>query len=189
MSSQQDQSAAGLEGGRAEQGLGTGRAEQDLGTGRAEQQGRQGYVPRPAGGVEDSPQYGGRTHRREAAVYGFTAMAAVLMMLSGAWNFLVGLAAIIRHAFFFISPNYAYHISVHAWGVTGIVVGAVVFAAGLALFMDMMWARVLGVIVAGLSAVMNFLFLPFSPIWSLILIVLDVVIIWALCAPRHRASV
>lgn len=165
-----------------------------------------GYVPPPAAAEEDRPGYrderarGGRpgreryredyerTWRGQAPrVHGFTMLASALMLLSGAWDFLVGLAAILRGSFF-VNPvgRYAYHITTRQWGWTMLIIGAVVFATGLALLMDMMWARVIGVIVAGLSAVGNFLYLPYSPVWSVIVIAIDVLIIWALTTPRHR---
>jgi hypothetical protein len=147
--------------------------------------GRQ-YVPRPSAGVEDGPDYpaGGR---HAVAQMSFTMLAAVLMLLSGVWNFLVGLAAIIRGSFFVVtSSNYAYHISVRQWGWVELIVGCVVFAAGLCLFMDMLWARIAGVLIASLSAVANFLYLPYTPIWSIVVIAIDVFIIWALLTPRRR---
>ena len=45
-----------------------------------------------------------------------------------------------------------------------------------------MWARTIGVVVAGLSVVLNFAWLPYYPVWSLIIIALDVFVIWALTA-------
>ena len=139
------------------------------------------YVPRPSPHYETAP-----TAEPSAAAIGMTAVAAALMMLSGIWNFLEGLAALIRGSFFVVLPHYAYNISVHGWGWFHLIVGAAVFIAGCALFTDALWARMTGVILAALSAVVNFLYIPYSPVWSVVVIAIDLGIIWALLSPRRR---
>lgn len=140
------------------------------------------YVPRPARNLDDTSYAGARP---AGAVLGFTITAAVLMMLSGLWNFLEGLAAIIKGEFFVVLPNYVYNISVTSWGWIHLILGAAVFVAGAFLFMDKVWARIVGVVLACLSAVANFLYIPYYPVWSVIVIALDVFIVWALLAPRN----
>jgi hypothetical protein len=122
------------------------------------------------------------------AAMGFTIAAAVLMMMSGVWNFLEGLAAIIRGSYFIVLPNYAYNISVTGWGWFHLILGAVVAFAGAALLTDQFWARIVGVALAAVSAIVNFLYIPYLPVWSIALIALDVIIIWALLAPRRGFS-
>ena len=147
------------------------------------------YVPRQA------PQYDDTAAQRyeEAgitagkAAIGLTFMAAVLMMVSGAWNILEGIAAIVRGTFIVVLPSYVYTLSSVGWGIFHLVLGAVVFVVGAALFTDSTWARAAGVTLAALSAVINFLYIPYLALWSIALIAIDVVIIWALLTPRHRA--
>jgi hypothetical protein len=141
------------------------------------------YVPRP------SPPYEPAATRGSAAspaAAGITIGAAVLLMLSGIWNFFEGLAAVIHGSFFIVLPNYAFSLSATGWGWFHIILGAVVFLVGCALFTDSLWARTAGVVVASISALVNFLYIPYTPIWSLVLIAIDLVIIWALVSPRHR---
>jgi hypothetical protein len=147
--------------------------------------GRQ-YVPRPAPGYDDGDRYTEEEPR--GAVLGFTVVAAILMMLSGVWNFLEGLAAIIKGSFFVVLPNYAFNASAVAWGWTHLILGAVVFLAGICLFMDLLWARITGIVLASISAIVNFLYIPYTPVWSIIVIAIDVFIIWALLVPRNRYS-
>jgi len=108
------------------------------------------------------------------------------MMLSGVWNFLEGLGAVIRGSYYVTLPRYAYNLSIHGWGWFHLILGVVVFVAGACLFMDMLWARVVGVALAAISAVVNFLYIPYMPVWSIALVALDVAIIWALLTPRNR---
>lgn len=143
---------------------------------------RQQYVPRQAPGYEVSDS--GR--RPGGAVAGFTMAAAVLMMLSGVWSFLEGLAAIIRGGFFVVLPSYAYNASASSWGWIHLILGILVFAAGAALLTDALWARITGVVLASFSAIANFLFIPYYPVWSIVVIAIDLVIIWALLYPRRE---
>ena len=138
------------------------------------------YVPRPAPHYETAPGA-----EPSPAAMGMTAVAAALMMLSGIWNFLEGLAAIIRGSYFIVLPHYAYNISGHGWGWFHLILGVVVFAAGCALFTDAAWARVTGVVLAAISTLVNFLYIPYSPVWSIAVIIIDLVIIWALVSPRR----
>jgi hypothetical protein len=141
------------------------------------------YVPRPAPNYETAP-----SAKPHGAVLGVTMGVAVLMLISGAWNFLEGLAAVIKGSFFVVLPNYAYNISVTGWGWFHLILGVIVFAAGCALFTDAPWARVTGVVLASISALVNFLYIPYSPVWSIAVIVIDLLIIWALVSPRRAYS-
>ena len=149
------------------------------------------YVPRPA------PHYDNPARRAEAAAArpngmatGFTIAAAVMLMLSGAWNFLEGLAALVGGggAFFATLPTYLYNLSVSGWGWFHLGVGIAVFVAGAALFMDRLWARAVGVALAAVSAIVNFVSIPYLPVWSIVMIALDIIVIWALLTPRHRPA-
>jgi hypothetical protein len=114
-------------------------------------------------------------------------LAGTLMIISGVLSFLTGLAAITRAGYFtFSNTTYPYRWSVHGWGWTELIVGVVVFAAGVAVFAGMLWARMLGVVLAVLSAIGSFLFLPYQPIWSIVVIALDVFMIWALMTSGRR---
>jgi hypothetical protein len=64
------------------------------------------------------------------------------------------------------------------------VIGVLLIAAGFTVRTARLWARSVGIAFAMISAVANFLFVAFSPDWSLTVIALDVVVIWALCTYR-----
>ena len=115
-----------------------------------------------------------------ATATGFTVLAATLMVISGLWSFFMGLAAIIKNQFFVTLPNYSFRLDITSWGWIHLAVGALVFIAGICLILGQLWARIVGVVLALISAVANFLFIPYYPVWSLIVIAIDVFIIWAL---------
>ena len=145
---------------------------------------------RAAQGDQDYAAYqreSGHSSRRSGGA-GATAgsvLAGVLMILSGVTGFLAGLAMVTKRAFFTYNPGYAYHWSTRGWGWTELIVGAVVFAAGGCVMLGMVWARMVGVILATLSAVAAFLTIPLYPVWSIVVVALDLFIIWALVARRH----
>jgi hypothetical protein len=134
--------------------------------------------------------YTGRheTSEHRGAVVGFTALAGTLMVLGGLWGVIVGIAALASGHYYIITPSgsYTYRWSVHGWGWAELILGIVVFAAGVCVFLGMTWARYVGAVLAVLSAIANFMFIPFTPLWSIIMIVLDAFIIWALLTPRRR---
>ena len=114
-------------------------------------------------------------------------LGAALMIFAGLVTIFVGITGIVRGTFFVVVPNYTYYFSAFGRGITDLIIGAVVLAAGVCLLMGMMWARVVGVALAVISAVANFLFLPYAPLWSIVLIALSIFIIWALTTDgRHR---
>ena len=64
--------------------------------------------------------------------------------------------------------------------------GILIICAGVAVFFGQMWARVVGILLAGVSMIANFVFIPHYPIWSLTIIALDVAVIWALATYRRE---
>ena len=128
-----------------------------------------------------------RYETRQAVAGAFTVLAGVLMILSGLWGFFVGITGVLSGGFYATVPTtYTFSLSPYWWGVVQLVIGAVVFAAGVCLLLGMTWARVVGITLAVISGLANFLFLPHYPIWSIIVIALDVIIIWALTTSHVR---
>ncbi len=171
--------------GQPARGTGTGTSPGGT-TGQGAESVRQ-YVPRPSPGYDDARAGDARAGPAPGGLAkGLTLLAAVTLMLSGTWNFLEGLGAIVKGGFYVVLPGYAFNVSVATWGWWHLIMGAVVFAVGACLLMDMLWARVAGVVVASLSAVINFLYIPYQPVWSVTVIAIDVFVMWALLAPRKR---
>ncbi|HEX5917448.1 MAG TPA: hypothetical protein VFY76_06310 [Nocardioides sp.] len=111
---------------------------------------------------------------------GLIMFAAVMMFVGGGFQAIAGLAAIFENEFYTVTPNYVFEFDVSAWGWIHLVLGLVVIFAGYGLLSGQTWARVVGIILASVSALVNFAFIPYYPFWSLTIIALDVFIIWAL---------
>jgi cell division protein FtsW (lipid II flippase) len=113
---------------------------------------------------------------------GTTLFAALLMIMVGVWQAVVGLIAIFENDFYVATRNYLFQFDATTWGWIHLVVGVVVAFAGWGLLSGQTWARIVGITMAALSATANFLFIPYYPVWSLLIIAVDVFVIWALTA-------
>jgi len=111
---------------------------------------------------------------------GLTLFAGVILATVGVFQFFQGLAAIIKGSFYVVAPNNIYEFSTSGWGWIHLILGIVLAVTGFFILTGQAWARVIGIAVAALSALSNFLFIPYYPIWALVLIALDVAVIWAL---------
>lgn len=109
--------------------------------------------------------------------------AATIMVLTGAFQAITGLVAILDDQFFVAVRGYTFDIDLTAWGWIHLIIGLAVAVAGFALFARTVWAGVVALVLAMLSALSNFFFIPHYPFWSLLVIALDVWVIWALTRP------
>ena len=117
---------------------------------------------------------------RSGAAVGFTYFAALVMMMVGTFHAIIGFAGILENEFFVVTRNYVFEFDATAWGWIHLIAGLVVIFAGVGLFSGAVWARTVGVTMAALSAIANFGFIPYYPVWSIVIIALDVDVIWAL---------
>ena len=117
---------------------------------------------------------------------GSVVFAGVMMMLIGSFQAIAGIAAIFENDFFVVGPNYVYDVDVTAWGWIHLILGVIIFAAGAGALQGATWARVVGITLASLSAIANFFFIPYYPLWSIVIIALNVAVIWALSVYGRR---
>lgn len=107
--------------------------------------------------------------------------AASLLILAGAFQFIAGLTAILRSGYYQVGSNsLLVHVSYHTWGWSHIGVGSALVLLGLGAIFRLTVARYLGIAAAMIAAVVNLGFLPAFPFWSLIMIALDIIVIYAL---------
>jgi hypothetical protein len=114
--------------------------------------------------------------------------AAMMLVMVGLFHVIEGFVALFRDEVFLVGQKgLVVNVDYTAYGWTHIVVGLVAIGVGAGLFAGQMWARVVGVIVATLSAIANIAFMPAYPVWSAIMIAVDVLVIWALTV--HGAEI
>jgi len=125
---------------------------------------------------------------RSGMAMGFTFFAAVMMIVTGALDALQGLAAIIKQSAYVVAPNYVYKLSVSGWGWINLILGILVVFARFGLLNGALWARIVGVVLAVLVIITNFMWLPYYPLWSIIVIALSALVIWAITAHGHEIA-
>ncbi|OON71585.1 DUF7144 family membrane protein [Streptomyces tsukubensis] len=153
--------------------------------------------PEPGDGHEGP--HGTGTHRRGAPTQelppddsraawatGGLAFAGTLMLVYGVLGILEGIAAVAADDVYATVGDYSFKFNLTTWGWIHIVVGALLFLTGLGILKNAPWAKVLGVVLAGLDVIANFIWLPYQPLWGLIAIGIGVFVIWALCT--HHAD-
>ncbi|MGH3460965.1 MAG: DUF7144 family membrane protein [Kribbellaceae bacterium] len=124
----------------------------------------------------------GEQKEASGVAVGFIMFAGVLMIMSGAFQTFTGVVALFEDEFYLTTRNYVFQFDATTWGWIHLLLGIVVALAGFGVLFGQTWARVVGIILAVLSAIANFAFIPYYPFWSITVIALDVFIIWALAA-------
>jgi len=143
----------------------------------------------PAASNHSSPTNQQSASTGTAWAGGLSVFAGVILATVGVFQFFQGLAAIIKGSFFVVATNNIYEFSVCGWGWGWIhlVLGIVLAVTGYFILSGQPWARVVGIGVAALSALANFLFIPYYPLWAVVIIALDVAVIWALATYRPQS--
>lgn len=134
------------------------------------------------GGTGYSPNYA--ASQPNTAWSGWVIFAATMMVLLGGFTFIDGLIALFNSAYYgnthpLLFGNY------QSWGWWNLIVGAVVVLAGLSLFTGSLWARIVGIVLASLSALSQLIFIAVFPLWAIAVIAIDVVVIYALAVNQE----
>ena len=111
---------------------------------------------------------------------GWTWFAAVMMWLAGAGHAVSGLVAVLNEDFYIVGREYVFQFDVTTWGWVHLIGGILLIVAGVYLLSGKVWARIIGVIAAFISILVNFAWLPWYPIWSILMIAAGFFVIWAL---------
>lgn len=125
---------------------------------------------------------------RSGAAVGWTAFAALMMILIGFWWVIAGIVGLVNDDFYVTTANYVFKFDTTAWGWIHLIVGILVLLAGFGLFTGAVWARTIGVIMALLAALAGFAWLPWYPFWAILIVVASVSVIWALTAHGRDIS-
>jgi hypothetical protein len=113
--------------------------------------------------------------------YGVTTFAGALLTVVAVFQILEGITAIANDTIFVRGLNYTWQFNIQTWGWIHLIIGLVALATGIGIIMGQTWGYLVGIGIAGLSMLSSFMFMPYYPFWSLAIIALDVLIIWALC--------
>ena len=128
-----------------------------------------------------------RTNEGSMWAAGASVFAASVLLLVGILQVLQGVVALVNGSDFLVrTPNYVFAFNASTWGWIHLVLGACLAVTGVMIFNGSPLARTIGITLAGLSAIVNFLWLPYYPIWGLVIIALDIYVIWGLLTSDLR---
>lgn len=131
----------------------------------------------------DDPPYTPAARREPTGWVGMVVFAGVMLLMLGSFQAIEGLVALFRDDFYLTTRNgLVIPVDYSAWGWTHLILGLIAVGTGFGILYGQMWARVVGIVIAVLSALANLAFLPAYPVWATIVIAVDVLVIYALTA-------
>jgi hypothetical protein len=114
---------------------------------------------------------------------GFVVFGGLMLILSGGFQMLEGLSALLRDAALpAVTERLAIELSYTTWAWVHLVVGLITAAAGAGVLAGLLWARIAAVVFVAVAALTHLVYLPAAPVWCTLLIAMDVLVIYALCA-------
>jgi len=123
------------------------------------------------------------TEPEPTAWTGWVVFAAFMMFLTGSFQAVQGIVAIFDPGYYRVTEGgLVIDVDYTAWGWTHLLIGALLFLTGVGVLAGNLAARTVAVILAGLSAIANLLFIEAYPFWSIIVITIDILVIYALTA-------
>ncbi|TDE42414.1 hypothetical protein E1295_27955 [Nonomuraea mesophila] len=118
---------------------------------------------------------------RPSGWLGWVIFAGIGMIILGCFQAMMGLVGLFNTDFYLVTAdNLAIPVNYTAWGWFHLIMGVVVLLAGAAVMSGKTWGRVVGIVLASLQALVNFAWFPAYPFWSTIVIIFDVLVIYAL---------
>jgi HSP20 family protein len=129
---------------------------------------------------------------RQVVAGSATVAAAIVLMISAVVTVLQGISVLVgRKPLLPVPDSYVYRFNPTAWGWIHIILGVLVGAVAIGLFRGELWARVSAIVIASISIVSMFMWLPYSPTWAIVVIALDIFVIWAIAtweSPWSRST-
>lgn len=122
------------------------------------------------------------TQKPSGWAVGWSYFASMMLMIVGAFAIIDGIVAIAKKEFFVVGQKWVFSFNVTTWGWIHLILGILLVLVGMGILSGNILARTLGVIIAMISAIVNFMWLPYYPIWGVTAIAIDIAIIWALTA-------
>jgi hypothetical protein len=112
---------------------------------------------------------------------GFVAFGGILLLMLGGFQAIEGFVALFKDTYYLVTRNgLVLSVDYTTWGWTHLILGLVAVGTGVGVLLGQLWARVVGIILAVVSALVNMAFLPAYPVWSTIVIATDILVIYAL---------
>jgi hypothetical protein len=124
---------------------------------------------------------------QDGTAFGVSIFAGVLLATIGGFHLLQGISAVAKDDVYVKGVDYTWAIDLTTWGWITILLGAIAVAVGIGILKGQVWAASAGIGFAVLSALGQFAFMPYYPVWSLMIIFMDILIVWALARQISNA--
>lgn len=119
---------------------------------------------------------------------GWVYFAGFMMVLVGVLQAIAGLVALFKDEVYVVAEENLWLLDYTTWGWGHLLFGIFLLAAGSAVMAGKMWGRVVGIILAGFSLIANFGFIPVYPVWSILMVTIDILILYALIVHGAEAQ-
>jgi hypothetical protein len=130
----------------------------------------------------------GRDAYADGRGYGLVLFAGVLLLVIGFWNLIYGISALAKSSVFVANAHYVFG-DLRTWGWITLIIAALQLLAGIGVMTGNQAARWAGIVLVGLNAINQMFFIPAYPFWSLMIIAVDIVALYGLCAYGSKANV
>ncbi len=111
---------------------------------------------------------------------GWIYFAGIMLIIGGIFSAIYGLIAIVNDTWAVWGNRGTVYLDLTQWGWVHLIVGVLVILAGVGVLSGNVFARAIAVLIASVSMVLNFVALPIYPVWSILVITVDALVIWAL---------
>jgi len=106
-------------------------------------------------------------------------LGAILMMIVGGFKFIAGIIGLFQDQYLVHGYDGYYLVDVTGLAIWWLLVGAILLIGGLAVLQGRLWGYVVGIVVASLAAMSEFFSIPYTPIWSILMLVVYVAVLAA----------
>ena len=134
-----------------------------------------------------TPSIGEARRHEEGHGYGLVLFASILLVVIACFNLIYGIAAIANSHVFTTHAHYVFG-NLKTWGWITLIIGLLQLLAALGVLAGNQLARWFAVVVLGLNAIDQMFFISAYPCWSIIIIAMDVVALYGLCAYGSRRN-
>jgi amino acid permease len=139
-----------------------------------------------AAGTQAAPVPRGRTSSGSLWL-GWLYLGGMVMFMVGAFNAIEGLVALFNDEYYVQTPQGLLLFDITTWGWIHLIIGVAAIAVAIGVFAGAAWARICGVILCGINALTQLLFLSAYPAWAVLVIAFDILVIWALIVHGDEA--
>ncbi len=119
---------------------------------------------------------------------GWVVFAGVFMIVEAIFQIIASIVALFNDKLFVLGIDRLWIVDITTWGWIHLLLGLVLFAAGGAVLAGKMWGRVVGILLAALAMIANFAFIPVYPVWSILMVIVSALVLYALIVHGKEAA-